>query len=68
MYGEYDPMTQDQIDELVDYLCDKFKKELRNFTVSIDDLIACFQYDECETEDGYCDTCGDSVTTTTWNL
>lgn len=68
IYGEYDPMTPEQIDEFVDNLCTKFKHELKNNTVSIDDLIGCFQYDECETEDGYCETCGDSVTTTIWNL
>ena len=39
IYGEYDPMTQEQIDEFVDYLCQKFKEELRESTVSIDDLI-----------------------------
>jgi hypothetical protein len=68
MYGEYNPMTPAEIMEFVSYLCEKFKKELKNNTVSVDDLIACFQYDESETEDGFCDTCGDSVTTTTWLL
>jgi hypothetical protein len=68
MYGEFEPMTVEQIDTFVDYLCEKFKQELKDNTVSIDDLLNCFQYDECETEDGYCETCGDSVTTTTWNL
>ena len=68
IYGEYNPMTPEQIDEFIDYLFVKFKEELNNGCVRIDDLIACFQYDECETEDGYCETCGDSVTETTWNL
>ena len=68
MYGEYNPMTPVEILEFVDYLCVKFKQELKDNTVSIDDLIGCFQCDESETEDDYCETCGDSVTTTTWNL
>jgi hypothetical protein len=68
MYGEFEPMNESQIEEFVDYLCGKFKQELKDNTVSIDDLIGCFQYDECETEDGSCETCGDSVSTTTWNL
>ena len=68
MYGEFEPMTVEQIEEFVDYLCEKFKQELKNNTVSIDDLLDCFQYDEHETEDGSCETCGDSVSTTTWNL
>ena len=61
-------MTQEQIDEFIDYLCQKFKEELRQSTVSIDDLIGCFQYESCETEDGYCEQCGDSMTETTWEL
>ena len=78
IYGEYNPMTQEQIGEFVDYLCEKFKEELRQNTVSVDDLLGCFQYDSCETwfhksnscetEDGYCETCGDSVKETTWNI
>jgi hypothetical protein len=68
MYGEYNPMTPVEILEFVDYLCEKFKQELKDNTVSIDDLIGCFQYDESETEDSSCETCGDSVTTTTWLL
>jgi hypothetical protein len=68
IYGEFEPMTQEQINEFVDYLCEEFKKELRQNTVSIDDLIGCFQYDSYETEDGHCETCCDSVTETTWNI
>ena len=68
IYGDYNRMTAAEIDEFVDYLCEKFKNELKNNTVSIDDLIECFQYDEYETEEGSCDTCGDSVATTTWLL
>lgn len=66
MYGEYEPMTVEQIDELTDYLCVRFKEELKKSSVSLDDLIGCFQHESCETEDGYCETCGDSVTETTW--
>ena len=66
IYGEYQPMTAQQIDELTDYLCDRFKEEMKKSSVSLDDLIACFQHESCETEDGYCETCGDSVTETTW--
>lgn len=67
-YGEYNPMTQEQIDELVDYLCQKFKEELRECNVQLDDLIECFPYTNYEIEDDYCETCGDSVSETTWEL
>ena len=68
VYGEFEPMNASQIDELVDYLCERFKEKLKRSTVQIDDLIACFQYDSYETEDSYCEQCGDSVTQTTWNI
>jgi hypothetical protein len=68
IYGEYNPMTQEQINEFVDYLCQKFKKELKQNKVSIYDLIGCFEYDSCKTKEGYCDTCGDSVTETIWEI
>ncbi len=68
LYGEYNPMTPIEIMELVDHLCERFKHELKRNNVRVDDLIDCFDYDDRETEDGYCETCGDSVTTTTWKL
>ena len=68
IYGEYNPMTQEQINKFVDYLCQKFKKELKQNNVSIDDLIGCFEYDSYETKEGYCDTCGDSVAETIWEI
>jgi len=68
VYGEFERMSESQINEFVDYLCEKFKEELKDNTVSLDDLIGCFQYDSCETEDGHCEKCGDSMTETTWNI
>lgn len=68
VYGEYDPMTQEEIDELVDYLCEKFKEELRESTVQLNDLIRCFQYDNAEYDSESCDQCGDLVTRIIWNL
>ena len=68
LYGEYNPLSPVEIMELVDHLCERFKHELKRNNVRVDDLIDCFDYDDRETEDGYCETCGDSVTTTTWKL
>lgn len=68
LYGEYNPLSPIEIMELVDHLCERFKYELKRNNVRVDDLIDCFDSDEYETEEDSCETCGDSVTTTTWRL
>ena len=67
---EYEPtrFPDNEVDELVDYLCAKFKEELRQSTVLLNDLIQCFQPDECSYDSEPCDQCGDSVNTRTWKL
>lgn len=66
--GEGDVMSMEEIDELVDYLCTKFKAELRDGTVALDNLIKCFQEDDHEYDDYSCDQCGDTVSRTIWKL
>lgn len=68
--GEYEPtrMSDEEVDEFVDYLCEKFKQDLKEGTVIMDDLIKCFQYDETEYDDYSCEQCGDTVSRTIWNL
>jgi hypothetical protein len=46
--GGEDPrysFTEEKIDELIDYLCERFKEERKQGTVLLDDLIKCFQPD-----------------------
>jgi len=66
--SDYEPvqMSDQEKEEFVDFLLEEFKRQLKDNTVSIDELLGCFQYDSCEKEDGYCETCGDSVSETTW--
>ena len=68
--GEYEPTSfpDDEIDELVDYLCEKFKQSLKESTVQLDDLIRCFQPDSWHYDDRSCDCCGDTVSTRTWHI
>jgi len=66
--SDYEPvqMSDQEKEEFVDFLLKEFKRQLKDNTVSIDELIGCFQYDSWEQEEGYCETCGDSVSETTW--
>lgn len=66
--GSYEPecFSDNEVDELVDYLCKRFKQGLKDSTVQLDDLIKCFQPDDWSHDSNSCDQCGDSVSTTTW--
>jgi hypothetical protein len=69
IYDELGPMPQQEIDELVDYVCSKLKEQVKNGEIQyIDDLIKCFEYVSYNVESGSCETCGDSVSHTTWEI
>lgn len=67
---EYEPsrMAEREKEDFVNFLCEEFKRQLKENTVSIDDFIKIFQYDDYEMEDGACETCGDSVSETIWRF
>lgn len=68
--GEYEPtcLTNEEIDDFIDYLCEQFKKELRQSTVSLNDLIQCFQPDSWESDKNSCEQCGDTVHRKDWEF
>jgi hypothetical protein len=55
-------------DELLDYLLLKLKEGIKDGTCSFKDLVECFQSDDYESSDGYCDTCGHHGGRTTWRI
>jgi hypothetical protein len=61
-------ISNQEIDEFIDYLCSKFKKEYKESTVSLDDLIKCFQPDNWESDEDSCDQCGDTVHRNYWEF
>ena len=68
--GEHEPtrMTDDEIDEFIDYLLVKVKEGIKNQEISIDSLIRAFQYDDWESDDEPCEQCFDTVHRTIWNI
>lgn len=68
--GEYEPtrMTDEEVDEFIDYLLNKVKEGIKEHTICIDDLIKIFQYDDWECDKYPCDQCGDSASRTIWNI
>lgn len=54
--------------KLIDELLPKIKEGIQNGTISINNVIELFQYDSFEQEEESCETCGDSVSTTIYNI
>lgn len=63
--GEYDVLSEDEKTEFVDFLCEEFKKQLKDDCVSINDFIRCFQVDESQ-DGGGCEQCGDHIWRDFW--
>jgi hypothetical protein len=61
-------MAEKEYDQFVDYLLQEFKAKLKDSTVSLNDLIKCFQSDDWKYDDTACDQCGDSVTEVIWRI
>jgi hypothetical protein len=50
------------------YLCLKFQEKMKDGCLSLTDFVEVFRYDDYENDGIVCDQCGDSVTTTTWEI
>lgn len=61
-------MSDEEYDEMLQYLFEKIKEGINEQTVRFRDIVSLFQYDEYEHDPNPCDQCGDTVTTTTWNI
>jgi hypothetical protein len=68
--GDYEPtrMSEQEVDEMIDYLIGKVREGINDQTILLEDLIRLFQYDSCEHDDEPCDQCGDYVSTTRWEI
>ena len=61
-------MTEEEYNEMLDYLFVKIKENINEQTIRFRDLVSLFQYDEYVCDPESCDQCGDTVSTTTWNI
>ena len=55
-------------DEILDYLFVKIKEGIKENTIQLESVVQLFQYDDYEYDDHVCGQCGDTVSTTTWNI
>jgi len=55
-------------DEILNYLFVKIKEGIKNNTIQFQGVVQLFQYDDYEYDDHVCGQCGDTVSTTIWNI
>lgn len=60
--------SKEEINDILDYLFIKIKEGINNSTILFEDVVKLFQPDDWEHDPYICEQCGDSVSTTTWNI
>ncbi len=59
---------ENELNEILDYLFIKVKEGINENTISFSDVVKLFQPDDWEYDNNICEQCGDSVSTTIWNI
>jgi len=55
-------------EEILDYLFVKVKEGIKENSISFQDVVQLFQYDDYENDPNTCEACGDNVSSTTWKI
>ena len=61
-------IPQKEQDEILEYLFLKVKEGIKDNTILFQNVVQLFQYDDYEYDDHVCEQCGDSISTTIWNI
>lgn len=61
-------LTDAERSEILDYLLLKIKEGVQEQAILLENVVQLFQYDDYEHDPNICEQCGDTVTTTTWNI
>lgn len=61
-------LSNDEIDKILNYLFVKVKEGISEQTILFEDVVKLFQPDDWEHDPEPCGQCGDTVSTTTWNI
>lgn len=64
----FSELTNEEYDEMLNYLFLKIKEGISEQAILPENVIHLFQYDDYEYDDHVCEQCGDTVCTTTWNI
>jgi hypothetical protein len=64
----FSELSEQEHNEMLDYLFDKVREGLSEQTILLENVIHLFQYDDYEYDPNICEQCGDTVSSTTWNI
>jgi hypothetical protein len=59
---------EEEMDEIVDYLLAQIRESYNQSGILFEDIVRLFQYDDYEHDSEMCEQCGDTVSTTIWNI
>ena len=61
-------IPESEQDEILDYLIIKIKEGVKENAIQFQNIVQLFQYDDYEHDPDQCGQCGDTVSTTIWNI
>ena len=61
-------IPEKEMDEIVDYLLAQIRESYNQSGILFENIVQIFQYDDYEHDPEPCDQCGDTVSTTIWNI
>jgi len=61
-------LSNEEIDKILEYILIKVKEEIRENTIQFTDVVKLFQPSDWEYNPDVCEQCGDTVSTTTWEI
>lgn len=61
-------IPEQEQEEILNYLFEQIKERIKENNIQLDDVIHLFHYDDYEYDNEPCEQCGDTVSTTTWNI
>jgi len=61
-------LSNEEINEILDYLFVKVKEGISDNTILFPDVVKLFQYDDYESDPEQCSSCGDCRSSMTWKI
>lgn len=61
-------MSDEEYNEMLEYLFVKIKEGLKENTILLRNVVELFQYDDYESDPEPCPQCFDTISATTWNI
>lgn len=61
-------IPEEEMDEIVDYVLAQIRESYNRKGTNFENIIQLLDYDDYEHDPTVCGSCGDTVSTTTWNI